>query len=166
MVPSPKVATYDLQPEMSVQAVADTVAKVVESNEHDFVMCNFAPPDMVRRVSSIQHNKYRARLGRPHGGLRRRRQSDRRDRRGRGHRVRCMPARGVRPARHRGPRERRADAQRGDRRAAHGAHVQPRAVHPRRARGLQGCVHGTPSRTTRTARSRGRCAMSRRRCWI
>ncbi|KAJ7194006.1 BPG-independent [Mycena pura] len=47
MVPSPKVATYDLQPEMSVQAVADTVAKVVESKEHDFVMCNFAPPDMV-----------------------------------------------------------------------------------------------------------------------
>ena len=29
MVPSPKVATYDLQPEMSVQAVADTVARVV-----------------------------------------------------------------------------------------------------------------------------------------
>ncbi|KAJ7195802.1 BPG-independent [Mycena pura] len=47
MVPSPKVATYDLQPAMSVQEVADTVAKVVESKEHDFVMCNFAPPDMV-----------------------------------------------------------------------------------------------------------------------
>ncbi|KAJ7453314.1 phosphoglycerate mutase [Mycena galericulata] len=47
MVPSPKVATYDLQPEMSVQAVADTVARVVESKKHDFVMCNFAPPDMV-----------------------------------------------------------------------------------------------------------------------
>ncbi|KAJ7934182.1 alkaline-phosphatase-like protein [Mycena leptocephala] len=32
----------------SVQAVADTVAKVVESNMHDFVMCNFALPDMPR----------------------------------------------------------------------------------------------------------------------
>ncbi|KAJ7615881.1 phosphoglycerate mutase [Roridomyces roridus] len=47
MVPSPKVATYDLQPEMAVQAVADTVAKVLEEGKHDFVMCNFAPPDMV-----------------------------------------------------------------------------------------------------------------------
>ncbi|KAF7321937.1 hypothetical protein MKEN_00716100 [Mycena kentingensis (nom. inval.)] len=47
MIASPKVATYDLQPEMSVQAVADKVAEVVESKENDFVMCNFAPPDMV-----------------------------------------------------------------------------------------------------------------------
>ncbi|CAK5282637.1 unnamed protein product [Mycena citricolor] len=47
MVASPKVATYDLKPEMSVQDVADKVAEVVESNVHDFVMCNFAPPDMV-----------------------------------------------------------------------------------------------------------------------
>ncbi|KAJ6540868.1 BPG-independent [Mycena vulgaris] len=54
MVPSPKVATYDLQPEMSVQAVADTVARVVETQEHDFVMCNFAPPDMVRHTGSFE----------------------------------------------------------------------------------------------------------------
>ncbi|KAJ7055575.1 phosphoglycerate mutase [Mycena amicta] len=47
MISSLKVATYDLQPEMSVQAVADKVAEVVESQENDFVMCNFAPPDMV-----------------------------------------------------------------------------------------------------------------------
>ncbi|KAJ7675800.1 putative 2,3-bisphosphoglycerate-independent phosphoglycerate mutase, partial [Mycena polygramma] len=47
MIPSPKVATYDLKPEMSVQDVADKVASVVESKEFDFVMCNFAPPDMV-----------------------------------------------------------------------------------------------------------------------
>jgi 2,3-bisphosphoglycerate-independent phosphoglycerate mutase len=49
MVPSPKVATYDKQPEMSAQAVADKVAEVVKTNEFEFVMCNFAPPDMVRR---------------------------------------------------------------------------------------------------------------------
>ncbi|ORY34212.1 metalloenzyme [Naematelia encephala] len=47
MIPSPKVATYDKQPEMSVQSVADKVAEVVKSDKYDFVMCNFAPPDMV-----------------------------------------------------------------------------------------------------------------------
>ncbi|KAJ7036768.1 phosphoglycerate mutase [Mycena alexandri] len=62
MIPSPKVATYDLKPEMSVQDVADKVASVVESKEYDFVMCNFAPPDMVGHtgnfdaaVSAITH---------------------------------------------------------------------------------------------------------------
>jgi 2,3-bisphosphoglycerate-independent phosphoglycerate mutase len=47
MIPSPKVATYDKQPEMSAQAVADKVAEVLAEGEQDFVMCNFAPPDMV-----------------------------------------------------------------------------------------------------------------------
>ncbi|KAL7417037.1 phosphoglycerate mutase [Mrakia frigida] len=47
MIPSPKVATYDKQPEMSVQTVADKVAEVVKTNEFEFIMCNFAPPDMV-----------------------------------------------------------------------------------------------------------------------
>lgn len=47
MIPSPKVATYDQQPEMSVQGVADKVAEEVKSGKYEFVMCNFAPPDMV-----------------------------------------------------------------------------------------------------------------------
>lgn len=47
MIPSPKVATYDKQPPMSVQGVADKVAEVVKKGDQDFVMCNFAPPDMV-----------------------------------------------------------------------------------------------------------------------
>lgn len=47
MVPSPKVATYDLQPEMNNKGVADEMVKVVEEKKHPFVMCNFAPPDMV-----------------------------------------------------------------------------------------------------------------------
>ncbi|KAI6144998.1 cofactor-independent phosphoglycerate mutase [Pisolithus tinctorius] len=47
MIPSPKVATYDLQPEMSAQGVADKVAEVLLTKKHEFVMCNFAPPDMV-----------------------------------------------------------------------------------------------------------------------
>lgn len=48
LVPSPKVATYDKQPEMSAQGVADKVAETVTKGDYEFVMCNFAPPDMVR----------------------------------------------------------------------------------------------------------------------
>ena len=48
MIPSPKVATYDKDPKMSAQGVADKVAEVLRKGEHEFVMCNFAPPDMVR----------------------------------------------------------------------------------------------------------------------
>lgn len=44
MIPSPKVATYDLQPEMSAQGVADRVAERLKKQEHEFVMLNFAPP--------------------------------------------------------------------------------------------------------------------------
>jgi 2,3-bisphosphoglycerate-independent phosphoglycerate mutase len=47
MIDSPKVATYDKLPKMSVQGVADKVAEVVRAGKHEFVMCNFAPPDMV-----------------------------------------------------------------------------------------------------------------------
>jgi len=47
MIPSPKVPTYDHQPEMSAQGVADKVAEVVKTGKFEFVMCNFAPPDMV-----------------------------------------------------------------------------------------------------------------------
>lgn len=50
MIDSPKVATYDKLPKMSVQGVADKVAEVVKTNKHEFVMCNFAPPDMVRSL--------------------------------------------------------------------------------------------------------------------
>uniref|UniRef100_A0A646QEE1 phosphoglycerate mutase (2,3-diphosphoglycerate-independent) n=1 Tax=Hemiscolopendra marginata TaxID=943146 RepID=A0A646QEE1_9MYRI len=47
MVPSPRVATYDLQPEMSCAGVADEMVKALASGKYPFVMCNFAPPDMV-----------------------------------------------------------------------------------------------------------------------
>jgi len=47
LIPSPKVATYDQDPSMSVKAVAEKVAEVVKSKTQEFVMCNFAPPDMV-----------------------------------------------------------------------------------------------------------------------
>lgn len=47
LVNSPKVATYDLQPEMSAYEVADNVVKAIHSNEYPFILVNFANPDMV-----------------------------------------------------------------------------------------------------------------------
>ncbi len=47
LVPSPKVATYDLQPEMSAFEVADKVVQALKSREYDFILVNFANPDMV-----------------------------------------------------------------------------------------------------------------------
>jgi 2,3-bisphosphoglycerate-independent phosphoglycerate mutase len=47
LIPSPKVATYDLQPEMSAQAIADTICEDIKTNHPDFVCLNFANPDMV-----------------------------------------------------------------------------------------------------------------------
>ena len=47
LVPSPKVATYDLQPEMSAPIVTDKVIERIESDEYDMIMLNFANADMV-----------------------------------------------------------------------------------------------------------------------
>lgn len=47
MIPSPKVATYDLDPKMSAAGVAEKVAERIAENKYEFVMNNFAPPDMV-----------------------------------------------------------------------------------------------------------------------
>jgi 2,3-bisphosphoglycerate-independent phosphoglycerate mutase len=47
MIQSPKVATYDLQPEMSAYEVTDAVVKEIESNPADFICLNFANADMV-----------------------------------------------------------------------------------------------------------------------
>ncbi len=47
MIPSPKVATYDLQPEMSAPEVKDAVCKVMLNDEPDFICLNFANTDMV-----------------------------------------------------------------------------------------------------------------------
>lgn len=47
MIPSPKVATYDLQPEMSAHKVADAICKDMEESHPDFICLNFANPDMV-----------------------------------------------------------------------------------------------------------------------
>jgi 2,3-bisphosphoglycerate-independent phosphoglycerate mutase len=47
LIPSPKVATYDLQPEMSAQIIANTICEDISQNHPDFVCLNFANPDMV-----------------------------------------------------------------------------------------------------------------------
>jgi 2,3-bisphosphoglycerate-independent phosphoglycerate mutase len=47
LVPSPKVATYDLQPEMSAPEVARRTAAALEENDYNLVVLNFANPDMV-----------------------------------------------------------------------------------------------------------------------
>jgi len=47
LVPSPKVATYDLQPEMSAAGITEAITKELESGWPDFVCLNFANPDMV-----------------------------------------------------------------------------------------------------------------------
>ncbi len=47
LVPSPRVPTYDLQPEMSAAGVTDTLCRAIESQSHDFTLCNYANCDMV-----------------------------------------------------------------------------------------------------------------------
>jgi 2,3-bisphosphoglycerate-independent phosphoglycerate mutase len=47
LIPSPKVATYDLKPDMSAFELTDTLVKVLGEKRHDYVICNFANPDMV-----------------------------------------------------------------------------------------------------------------------
>ena len=53
MVQSPKVATYDLKPEMSAQGVADAVVKAIEDKTFDVMVVNFANADMVGHSGKI-----------------------------------------------------------------------------------------------------------------
>ncbi|GAB7344753.1 hypothetical protein MBLNU457_3223t1 [Dothideomycetes sp. NU457] len=47
LIPSPKVATYDKEPKMSAMAVADKLCERIKEGKFEFLMNNFAPPDMV-----------------------------------------------------------------------------------------------------------------------
>jgi 2,3-bisphosphoglycerate-independent phosphoglycerate mutase len=47
LVPSPKVATYDLQPEMSAPEVTDKLVEAIRSGKYDVIVCNYANGDMV-----------------------------------------------------------------------------------------------------------------------
>ena len=53
MIPSPKVATYDLKPEMSAEGVTDALCTGISSGEQDFILCNYANADMVGHSGSI-----------------------------------------------------------------------------------------------------------------
>jgi 2,3-bisphosphoglycerate-independent phosphoglycerate mutase len=47
LIPSPRVATYDLKPEMSAVEVTDGLCRAIESETYDFILCNYANGDMV-----------------------------------------------------------------------------------------------------------------------
>ncbi len=53
MIASPKVATYDLQPEMSCAELTDNVIKRIKSNAYDFILVNYANCDMVGHTGSF-----------------------------------------------------------------------------------------------------------------
>jgi 2,3-bisphosphoglycerate-independent phosphoglycerate mutase len=47
LIPSQRVATYDLAPEMSARGITDALCRTIEANAHDFILCNYANADMV-----------------------------------------------------------------------------------------------------------------------
>jgi 2,3-bisphosphoglycerate-independent phosphoglycerate mutase len=53
MVPSPKVATYDLQPEMSAPELTDKAVEAINSGKYDLIVINYANPDMVGHTGSL-----------------------------------------------------------------------------------------------------------------
>ena len=53
LVPSQKVATYDLAPEMSAPGITDVLCSAITSKEHDFLLCNYANADMVGHTGNI-----------------------------------------------------------------------------------------------------------------
>jgi 2,3-bisphosphoglycerate-independent phosphoglycerate mutase len=54
LVPSPKVPTYDLKPEMSAEGVADTVIHAIEKGDFDAIIMNFANADMVGHSGKLE----------------------------------------------------------------------------------------------------------------
>lgn len=53
LVPSPKVATYDLQPEMNAPLLTDKLVEAIKSEQYDLIICNFANPDMVGHTGNL-----------------------------------------------------------------------------------------------------------------
>lgn len=53
LVPSPKVATYDLAPEMNMVGVCDSLVEAMAKQQYPFVMCNLAAPDMVGHTGRL-----------------------------------------------------------------------------------------------------------------
>ena len=54
LIPSPKVETYDLQPEMSAVAVTEKVVEAIKSKKYDTIILNYANPDMVGHTGSLE----------------------------------------------------------------------------------------------------------------
>jgi len=54
LVPSPKVATYDLQPEMSAREVTDRLVEAIRSRRYDAIVCNYANGDMVGHTGNLE----------------------------------------------------------------------------------------------------------------
>lgn len=54
LVPSPKVATYDLKPEMSAIEVTDKLVEAIESQQYDVIICNYANGDMVGHTGKFE----------------------------------------------------------------------------------------------------------------
>ena len=57
LVKSPKVATYDLQPEMSAPEVCDKLCEAIRSRKYDVIIINFANPDMVGHTGILEAAK-------------------------------------------------------------------------------------------------------------
>ncbi|MFU8798198.1 MAG: 2,3-bisphosphoglycerate-independent phosphoglycerate mutase [Gammaproteobacteria bacterium] len=53
LVPSPPVATYDLQPEMSAPELTDKLGEAIRSKKYHFIVCNYANPDMVGHTGNF-----------------------------------------------------------------------------------------------------------------
>jgi len=54
LIPSPKVATYDLQPEMSARPVTDAVVRAITARKYDFILLNYANCDMVGHTGVLE----------------------------------------------------------------------------------------------------------------
>ena len=54
LVPSPHVATYDLKPEMSADAITDRLVEAIYSKKYDVIVCNFANADMVGHTGNFE----------------------------------------------------------------------------------------------------------------
>lgn len=54
LIASPKVATYDLKPEMSAYELTSELVKAINQREYDFIICNFANPDMVGHTGNFE----------------------------------------------------------------------------------------------------------------
>lgn len=53
LIPSPKVATYDLKPEMSAYELTEKLVEAIQSQQYDVIICNYANPDMVGHTGNI-----------------------------------------------------------------------------------------------------------------